>query len=235
MMIRAIAFGGFLGASLFCHVASADEPTPLAQDSSADAVASAHPDKPQCGLIHRPCAYPHLALAVEGGVVVLNESGPFGFTTGVGSITSAGPSWGARVGVDLLSWFSIDAHYIGMHNAAKGVAAPAGSVGLLTNAATGELRFTVPLRYVQPYLFTGAGVYSTSITGAAAARAASPLYGSTELGVPIGIGFGIPITPGLSLGAELTYHRLFGESFADDDAIGGGDLTTFNAVLRARL
>ena len=38
----------------------------------------------------------------------------------------------------------------------------------------------------------------------------------------------------MSIGGELTYHRLFGEGFtANEEEIGGGDVTTFNAVVRA--
>jgi hypothetical protein len=191
--------------------------------------------KEPCGFIHHPCMYPHLALAVEGGVAIFNESGPFGFTTGVGAGTYPGASWGLRVGVELLRWLAIDAHYIGMDNHARANRAPVGAVGLFTNAATAELRFTLPIPYVQPYLFTGAGVYSTSVTGSTTARAASPYFGSTELGVPIGLGVAVQITNALSLGGELTYHRLFGESFATDDDVGGGDLTTFNLLLRGRI
>ena len=193
------------------------------------------PEKRPCGLLGHPCSYPHFALALEGGVVSTNESGPFSFDTGVGTVSHTGPSWGLRGGVELLSWFAIDAHYIGMNNHASGEAEPTGGVTLFTNAFNGELRFTVPLKYVQPYLFTGAGVYTTSITGATSAKNGSPLHGSTELGIPIGLGLGIPVTHAISVGGELTYHRLFGEEFSKNEEIGGGDFTTFNAVVRARL
>lgn len=75
----------------------------------------------------------------------------------------------------------------------------------------------------------------TSVTGSDNAQAATPLTGSTEFGVPIGLGLSIPITNGVSVGAELTYHRFFGESFSADEEFGGGDLTTMNAVVRGRL
>lgn len=165
----------------------------------------------------------------------MNEGGPFGFDTGVGTVTTLGTAWGARVGVEFLRWFAIDAHYIGMRDHANGLGAPNGSVSLLTSAVTGEARFTLPTPFVQPYLFVGAGVYSTSITGSDGAKAASPLYGSTEFGMPIGIGANVSLGRALTIGPELTYHRLFGEAFADDDEIGGGDFLTFNLVLRARL
>ena len=122
-----------------------------------------------------------------------------------------------------------------MYNHSSGIAEPTGAVALLTNAGNAEVRFTVPLKHVQPYLFTGAGIYSTTITGSDAAKLGSPLFASTELGIPIGLGVAFPITGAISLGGELTYHRLFGEAFSNNDDIGGGDLTTLNAMVRAKL
>lgn len=190
------------------------------------------PTVPPCTLSHHPCAFPHLALAIDGGVSHWSEGNPLGFGTGIGSITSTGPVWGARVGVELLPWFAIDGHYIGMSNRADASQSVGGRRSLFTNAAVAELRFTIPTPYVEPYAFVGAGVYSTKITGTSLS---TPLYGSTEFGVPIGLGFGVPLSPGLSLGAEVVYHRLFGEAFEDNDDIGGGDPTSASAVLRARL
>ncbi len=190
------------------------------------------PTVPSCTLSHRPCAFPHLAVAIDGGVSHFTESNPLGFDTGVGSITSTGPAWGARVGVELLPWFAIDGHYIGMSNRADASQSIGGRRTLLTNAAVAELRFTLPTHSVEPYAFIGAGVYSTKITGTSKS---TPLYGSTEFGVPIGLGLGVPLCPGLSLGAEIAYHRLFGEAFEDNDDIGGGDPTSATVVLRARL
>ena len=176
--------------------------------------------------------YPHLVLALDAGVSHFSEGSPVGFDTSVGTITRTGPVWGARVGVELLPWFAIEAHYIGMSNRAVDSVSTGGSRGLLTSAAVAELRFTVPIKLIQPYLFVGGGVYSTSITGSSTA---TQLTSSTEFGLPVGIGFGVPLSPGLSLGAEVVYHRLFGESFAPNDDIGGGDPTSASAVLRARL
>jgi len=184
----------------------------------------------RCTLSQHACRYPHLSAAVDAGVSHFAEGSPFGFDTGLGSITAWGPAWGLRVGVEIVPWFAVDAHYIGTYNRADSSVSVGGRRGLLTSAATAEARFTVPLRYVQPYLFLGAGAYSTSISGSSTS---TELNSSTEFGVPIGLGFGIPVAPGLSLGAELTYHRWFGESLSADDEIGGGDPLTVNAVLRA--
>ena len=184
----------------------------------------------QCTLSQHACSYPHLSAAVDGGVSHWGEGSPFGFDTSLGSITAWGPAWGLRIGVEIKRWFAVDAHYIGAYNRADQSVSVGGRRGLLTSAATAEARFTVPLHLVQPYAFIGAGAYSTSISGSSTS---TQLTSSTELGVPIGLGFGVPLAPGLSLGAEMVYHRLFGESLAPDDEIGGGDPLTINAVLRA--
>jgi hypothetical protein len=101
-----------------------------------------------------------------------------------------------------------------------------------TNAIVAEFRFTAPIPYVQPYLFVGGGLYSTSLTGSSAS---TELTGSTEFGLPIGVGFSVPLSRGVSLGAEGVYHRLFSESFSDNEDIGGGEPSSANAVLRFRL
>ena len=181
-------------------------------------------------LSHHACDYPHLTAAVDGGISHFAEGSPFGLGTGLGSITAWGPAWGLRVGVELMPWFAIDAHYIGAYNRADASVSVGGRRALLTSAGTAEARFTWPLRYVQPYLFIGAGMYSTSISGSSAS---TELHSSTEFGVPVGVGFGVPVASGLSLGAEMTYHRWFSESLSENEDIGGGDPLTINAVLRA--
>ena len=106
-----------------------------------------------------------------------------------------------------------------------------GRSSLLTSAAAAELRFTAPTDYVQPYLFFGAGLYTTSVGGSAAS---TELTGSTEFGMPIGVGFQVLLPRGVSVGAEMTYHRLFGESFSANEDVGGGDPLTVNGVVRFR-
>lgn len=195
------------------------EPSPSAADAS-------------CSWRPRACAYPHLVLGLDAGISHWAEGNPFGFGSGTGSVTSTGPAWGLRVGVELTRWFAIEAHYIGIYNSANASVSQGETRGLLTSAGTGELRFTAPTPIVQPYLFLGAGIYSTSVSGAAAT---TELFGSTEFGMPVGVGFSVSLPRGLSVGAEATYHRLFGESLSDNEEIGGGDPFTLNAVLRARL
>ncbi len=179
-----------------------------------------------------PCSYPHLVFGVDAGVSHFNEGNLFGFGTGTGSITGLGPAWGLRAGVEIKRWFAVEAHYIGMSNPADDSVSTGGSRGLFTNAIAAELRFTVPTPYVQPYLFFGPGWYSTSVSGSSTT---TQLIGSSEFGIPLGIGFQVPLPRGLSLGAEMTYHRFFGESFSANEDIGGGEPTSFNAVLRFRL
>ena len=57
-----------------------------APSGRAHAPYGAAPQTESCGVLGRPCAYPHLSLALEGGVVGMNESNPFAFDTGVGTI-----------------------------------------------------------------------------------------------------------------------------------------------------
>jgi hypothetical protein len=204
--------------------------TVLAQESEPSSLPAGAP--PVVCSWQGPCAYPHLVFGVDLGVSHFNEGGPFGFKTGTGSITAWGPAWGLRAGVEVTRWFAVEAHYIGMTNHADDWVSSGGSRSLFTNAIAAELRFTVPTPYVQPYLFFGPGWYSTSITGSSTA---TQLTRSSEFGVPIGIGFQVPLPRGLSLGAEATYHRFFGESFSENEDIGGGEPFSMNAVLRFRL
>jgi len=190
------------------------------------------PSRPSCTWSGHPCAYPHLVMGVDGGFSHLAESNPFGFGNGVGSITSYGPDWGARVGAEFTPWFALEAHYIGMWQRADASVSVGGRRGLLTNAGALELRFTAPLPLIQPYVFVGGGVYSTSVTGSSLS---TQLTSSTEFGMPIGVGAQVLLPRGLSVGAELTYHRLFSESFAANEDIGGGDPLSVAAVLRVRL
>ncbi|GAC1394112.1 MAG: hypothetical protein NVSMB47_02600 [Polyangiales bacterium] len=178
---------------------------------------------------------PHFVVGLAGGVGAWSEGHPFAFDSGTGTATSLGPVWGALAGYEVFPWLAFEAHYDGLYNRGNSKINLGGTVGLLTSAASAVVRFTIPTRFVQPYAFIGVGYYSTSITGSADARAKTPFHGSKELGGPIGLGLAVPLTARLSVGAELVYHRLFGESFSDDDTIGGGDPTTGTAVLRVRL
>ena len=181
------------------------------------------------------CDYPRLVVGVDGGVSHYNEGTPVGFGNGIGKHTGTGGVWGLRVGVEAKRWLAFDVHYIGMYNPAKADVSPTGSVGLLANGIVVEARFTIPLDYVQPYAFIGGGVYTTSLTGSRPAKDGTLLQGSTHPGVPVGIGLSAPVSPRLSVGLEVVYHRYFGEAFSPDEEIGGGEPTSASAVLRMRL
>lgn len=215
----------------------APAPVPVSTTTTTSAEQSGYVvQEKRCGLVDHSCRHPHLEFALDGGGAGFNESGPFGFNTSIGHVTSAGPSWGARVGADLLPWLGVDAHYIGMNNQVHGAAvSTAGGTGLLTTGATLEVRFIAPLPYVQPYAIVGGGVYHTALTGNDAAQANSQLYSGTSWGMPLGVGLNVPIQDGVSVGAEAVYHRLFGESYSNNTDFDGGDITTFNAVVRAKL
>lgn len=179
---------------------------------------------------------PQLVLGVDLGVSAMNESGPVGFDSGVGAVTDPGPAWGLRVGVELFSWLSLEARYLGMWNSAQGSVSPLGSVGFFTTAGAGVVRLTAPLPYVHPYVFGGIGYYDNALVGSAPALPGSQLFSSYEPGTPLGIGVDVPLTWHLSLGLEATYHHLIGEVFSSNtvNGIDGGDISTVNVVLLIR-
>jgi hypothetical protein len=207
--------------------------TTLAQDSSG--VTIPLEADPPCAFRDRPCGGPHLVFGAELGGGAFVEGGPFGFGSGTGSGTSPGPSWGFRVGVELTRWLAFDAHYAGIMNVINHDYAPAGSARMFTNGAALEARLTAPFPYVQPYIFGGVGIYNTSISGSAEAREGTAFNSSTTPGFPMGFGVGVPICEHISIGAEATFHFYYGEKFSEDEAIEGGDTTTFNAMFRYRL
>jgi hypothetical protein len=53
----------------------------------------------------------------------------------------------------------------------------------------------------------------------------------------MGVGLDVPLTWHMSLGFEATYHFAIGDSYSAVTAngIGGGDVSTFTAVMRFRL
>ena len=212
-------------------------PVPVATTTTTSAEESGYVQhEKRCGLIDHSCKHPHVEFALDGGAASFNESGPFSFNTSIGHVTSTGPAWGARVGTNLFRWLGVDAHYIGMNNDVHGAASSTvGSTALLTSGGTVEVRFILPIPFVQPYALVGGGIYHTAVTGSDAARANSQLFSGTSWGMPLGVGLNIPIQDGVSLGAEAVYHRMFGESYSLNADFNGGDLTTFNAVVRANL
>ncbi len=149
---------------------------------------------------------PRLVLGADLGVAKMNESGAFGFGTGVGSVTKAGPAWGVRAGVELLPWLALEARYVGMSTSASASVSPTGSVGFLTTGGEAVVRFTAPFPFVHPYIFGGVGYYDVALVGSSQAKAGSPLFSSSQPGIPLGFGVDVPLTYHLSIGAEATYH-----------------------------
>ncbi len=185
----------------------------------------------------RTWAGPEIMFGADFGVSAMTETGPFGFNRGVGSATLAGPSWGVRAGIEVLPWLGLEGRYVGMYNSVQGPMSPAGSVGFLTTGGEAVLRLTAPFRFVHPYVFGGVGYYDIALAGGSGAQAGTVFHSSSQPGIPMGFGVDVPLTWYLSLDAEATYHFQLGEDFSavTTNGIDGGDLTTFNAVLRARL
>jgi hypothetical protein len=186
---------------------------------------------------HRAGVELHVTLGLDLGVSAMNESGPFGFHNGIGAVTTAGPAWGARVGLEVLTWLALEARYVGMYDSAQASVSPAGGLGYLTSGVEGVVRATAPLPMVRPYVLVGGGYYDNALVGAATARAGSILRSSSQPGVPMGVGFDVPITRQFSVSAEATYHFNVGESFSavTRNGVDGGDISTFDCGLRVWL
>jgi hypothetical protein len=190
----------------------------------------------------RKWAGPELMFGGDLGLSTMTETGPFGFNKGVGGVTGAGPAWGVRAGVDLFPWLGLEARYVGMYNSAQGSVSPTGSVGFLTTGGEAVVRLTAPLPYVHPYIFGGIAYYDVGLIGSSSARGGSVLHSSSQPGIPLGFGLDVPLTWYVSVGLEATYHFQLGEDYSTDmwttkggAGIDGGDLSTFNAVVRVRL
>jgi hypothetical protein len=179
----------------------------------------------------RPWNGPELELGVAVGVSAMDESGPFGFGNGVGSVTSAGPGWGILAGIELLPWLALEARYLGTYDSAQSSVSSSG--GYLASAGTAAVRLTAPLPFVHPYVFGGIGYYDFHFTG----PSASVMHSSSQPGIPMGVGVDVPLNYHLSIGAEASYNFQLGESFSEVtvNGIDGGDVTRFDLVLRARL
>ncbi len=223
MNTRSILIVPLAGVLLVAVPALAQEPVPPPPPPAAPAPSI-------CPASDEPCLLSHVVLGFELGVGAFEEGQPFAFGEGAGSGTAPGASWGVRIGWEFTRWLAIDAHYLGLENSINAQYSGWGSGRLITNAAMLELRLTLPTPYVQPYVFGGAGLYSMVVSGNGTA-----FNNSFQPGFPAGVGVAVPILYNLSVGAEATYHFQLGESFSSTDAISGGDLTTFNAMLRWRL
>jgi|HubBroStandDraft_6_1064221.scaffolds.fasta_scaffold148082_2 hypothetical protein len=199
----------------------------LAASGPSSALADAPPDP----------ALSRITVGVELGVSGMNESGPFGFDTGVGTVTGAGPAWGARIGVELTRWLGFEARYIGTDDPVAASVSPTGGLAYVMTGGEAVVRLTAPLRFVHPYVVGGIGYYAISLVGSSTARAGSVLTSSSQAGIPVGVGFDVPLTWRFSVGAEATYRFQLGEKYSavTTNGIDGGDVSTLTAVVRARL
>lgn len=188
------------------------------------------------GCSDRPWEGPRVVFGVGIGVSAMNESGPFGFDNGVGSVTEPGPSWAIRIGVEMLPWVAVEASYLGMYDSARAAVSPGGSVGFLTTGADAVVRLTAPLPYVHPYAVGGAGYYDVTLAGSSSATGASVVHSSSQPALVVGFGVDVPLTWHVSVGAEGVYHHQSNETYSSvtTNGIDGGDLTTFDVVIRAR-
>jgi hypothetical protein len=179
----------------------------------------------------RPWTGPEFELGVALGVSAMNESGPLGFSNGVGSVTTAGPAWSVMAGIEFLPWLALEARYLGMYDSSSASVSPSG--GFLASAGTAVARLTAPLPYVHPYVFGGIGYYDFDFTG----PSVSAMHSSSQAGIPMGVGLDVPLNYHLSVAAEASYNFQLGESFSGvtTNGIDGGDVTRFDLVLRARL
>jgi hypothetical protein len=178
---------------------------------------------------------PALTFGLDFGAGALNEGHPFAFDSGTGSVTGAGPTWGLRLGVDVLSWLGFEGRYMGGWYPGTGAANIVGNVGYFLSSGQFIVRLTVPTPFVRPYIFSGIGIYNFALAGSAAARTASLLESTTQAGIPIGVGVELMLTWHVSVAVEGAYHFQLSEEFSKVDAIGGADLSTLQAVLRFRL
>ncbi|HEY5242166.1 MAG TPA: outer membrane beta-barrel protein [Polyangiaceae bacterium] len=189
------------------------------------------------GCHDRPWTGPEIVFGLDIGTSKFDESGPFGFNNGIGSVTSAGPAWGVRGGVELLRWLALEAHYVGMYNGVQLSVSPTGSVGYFTTGVDAFARFTLPLPYVHPYLLSGVGYYDYALSGSSTAKAGTVMNSTSQPSIPMGVGVDVPLNWHLSVGLEATYHFSIGESYSavTTNKIDGGDASAFSAVMRFRL
>jgi len=178
---------------------------------------------------NRPHRHPVFTAGVELGVTKLAEGGPFGFNTSVGSVTNAGPLYGLRAGVDLLSWLGFEGRYIG------GYVPGSGGVGYVVNGGEIVLRLTFPFPYLRPYIFGGIGVYDLALAGSSSAQTASMLESSSQWGIPVGAGIELMLSWHVTFAVEAAFRYQYGEVFSTNGAIDGGDLSSLTGVLRFRL
>jgi hypothetical protein len=165
---------------------------------------------------------PRLMLGISGGMG--------GFTGDALNLGYVGPTWGARVGIAFLSWLALEARYVGMWNAGFQNNVGQG-VSLTTNGGYADMRFTLPIRAVQPYVYSGFGAFVTTPIGNSAQLQSSSLRTNTSAVVPIGIGLDIPIRRHWGIGMEFTYNILLSDNFSTNPALNSGDFWDTGTVV----
>ena len=167
---------------------------------------------------------PLISFGLDGGIAT--------FSQGVSRAAHPGPSWGARVGLELLPFLTVEARYFGSYHATRDSVAGAG-IGLLTQGTAATVRLTWRgLPYVQPYLFGGAGIYYVSVVGNDASSQATPLRGSPSFAIPAGLGVDVPLNRHFTIGGEATYHALLHENLSSRPELSNGDLWSASTVVR---
>ena len=180
---------------------------------------------------------PTIVVGVDIGVSAMNENGPLGFDKGVGSVTSAGQEWGARAAVEWFRLLAVEARYVGMSDPLDHSVSPRGDLSYVTTGGEIVGRLSLPLPLVHPYVFGGFGYYSIALDGSSTARAASPLFSSSQWGRALGFGLDVALGFRLTVGVEATYRYQINEKFSNTttNGIDGGDVSSLAAVLRLRL
>lgn len=221
------AASALVGVGLFAMPAFATDPPPPEPAPPVEAVApvadTTVADRAQrChdhwfameGCQDRPWTGPEFMFGLDVGVSKFNESGPFGFGNGIGSVTSAGPAWGLRAGIELIPWLALEGHYVGMSNGVQASVSPTGSLSYFSTGAEALVRFTLPLRYVRPYIAGGVGYIDYALSGSSAAKAGTSMNSTSQPDIPMTVGLDVPLSWHVSVGAEATYHFNIGESYS---------------------
>jgi len=81
------------------------------------------------------------------------------------------------------------------------------------------------------------GEWGLPRAGSSRATEASVLHSSSQSALVVGLGADVPLSWRLSVGVEAVYHHQNNEVYSSDTTTGidGGDLTTFDLLMRLRL
>jgi len=167
-----------------------------------------------------------LTLGLQGGLTYWTEGGPQGVNQGIGKALKVGPNGGLRASFEIFTWLAIDGRFVVTSN--EGNALVNGG-SLSTVGGFAAVRFTLPFRYVRPYLFGGYGGYRL-----AASRATTLLISSSVSSYAFGLGAIVPVTHGFQVGFEAFYSQINGETLSTNPAADGGDPNSFSLFAQYR-